>query len=87
MESGPKRRDASPHFLGAFYEGPINGRKWEGLRELGEDEYRRYVRDATTVLGFFSDYEQYETGPPRLRRVPAAPRALGGGTRRTPTHQ
>ncbi len=54
------REPPSPRFLGAFYEGPINGRRWEGLRELGEDEYRRYVRDATMVLGFFSDYEQYE---------------------------
>lgn len=50
---------SSPHFLGAFFEGPINGRKIQGLRELEEEEYRNYVRDAATVLGFFSDYEQY----------------------------
>jgi hypothetical protein len=52
-------QESAPHFLGAFFEGPINGRKIEGIRELGGDEYRQYVHDAATVLGFFSDYEQY----------------------------
>ncbi len=45
--------------MGAFFEGPINGRRIEFLRELGEDEYRQYVDDAVAVLGFFSDYKQY----------------------------
>ncbi len=58
-EDRPGRLGADTHFVGAFYEGPIDGRQWESLRELGEPEYRRYACDATTVLGFFSDYEQY----------------------------
>ena len=45
--------------MGAFIERPINGRRIRGIREFGKDEYGGYVRDAATVLGFFSDYEQY----------------------------
>jgi hypothetical protein len=47
------------HFLGVFYEGSIDGRRYQTLRELGEEEYRRYVHDVATVLEFFFDYEQY----------------------------
>jgi hypothetical protein len=55
----PGQEYAPPHYLGAFYEGPIDSRQYKGFRELSEYEYRRYVYDAATVLEFFSDYEQY----------------------------
>lgn len=48
-----------PHMLGIFVDGPINGRQIKSVRELNDEEYRSYVYDAATVLGFFSDYEQY----------------------------
>jgi hypothetical protein len=59
MVNASSHGQSSPHYLGAFFEGPINERRIEGIRQLEEGEYRDYVRDAATVLGFFSDYEQY----------------------------
>jgi hypothetical protein len=54
------QENSPPHFLGVFHEGPIDGRRYQALRKLGEEEYRQYAHDTATVLEFFFDYEQYE---------------------------
>lgn len=47
------------HFLGVFAAESPDDASVEMVRELGGDQYRRYVEDVLTVLACWSDYRQF----------------------------